>query len=61
MPKLEIDEYVDVMEEDDYSTYNNGRKRYFVDLIRVADDITTILEKEDPNVDIEITGVARWE
>ena len=61
MAKLEIDDYVDIDEDPDYQENNNGRIRYFVDLSRVADDIITILEDEDPNVDIEITGVKRWE
>ena len=61
MPKLEIDDYVDIDEDLDYQENNNGRIRYFVNLNKLVEDIITILEDEDPNIDIEITGVARWE
>ena len=36
--KIDIDNYVDEMEEDEYEEANDGTKRLFVDLSRLADD-----------------------
>ena len=49
------------MEEDEYEEANDGTKRIFVDLSRMADDILEIVKKNNPNHDVELCGVERWE
>ena len=59
--KIDIDNYVDEMQEDEYEEANDGTKRLFVDLSRLADDILEIVKKNNPNHDVELCGVERWE
>ena len=59
--KIDIDNYVDEMQEDEYEEANDGTKRLLVDLSRLADDILEIVKKNNPNHDVELCGVERWE
>ena len=59
--KINIYQYINEMEDDDYEEENNGRKRLFIDLKGIADFIESKVQKDNPDFDIEICGVDRWE
>jgi len=59
--KINIYEYINEMEDDDYAEENNGRTRLFIDLKGVADFIENEVQRDNPDCDIEICGVDRWE
>jgi len=61
MTQLNIHEYVNEMEDDDHKEKNGGRKRLFIDLKGIADFIEDQVQKDNPNCDVEICGVERWE
>ena len=54
--KIEINNHV--QKEEDHKEYG---KRYYVDISSLADEVKEKLEKENPDYEIELTGVKRWE
>ena len=54
--KIEINNHVHEDEEPE----ENG-KRYYVDLSSLADEVKQKLEEENPDYEIELCGVKRWE
>ncbi len=54
--KIEIDTHVQV--EENPEEYG---KRLYVDVSSLADEVKENLEKANPDYDIELTGVKRWE
>ena len=59
--KINIHEYINEMEDDDYAEENNGRPRLFIDLKGIADFIENEVQRDNPDCDIEICGVDKWE
>ena len=59
--KINIHEYINEMEDDEYAEENNGRTRLFIDLQGIADFIKNEVQRDNPDCDIEICGVDRWE
>ena len=53
--------YINEMEDDEYAEENNGRTRLFIDLKGIADFIENEVQRDNPDCDIEICGVDRWE
>ena len=60
MNQPEVD-YKKIQEESEEENPEEYGKKYYVNLSSLADEIKQKLEKENPDYEIELDGVERWE